>query len=150
MAVSASPKVGGGSEVKLAVLIGLATVFFLMGAWAFNRIIGKADAPKHPEPTWLDVSPVKAQTADGRVLSVKVNLMLKDKDDLDVLKPYEPAFKAIVAQTGSNLSSEDAVGRERILQFGETLKGSINDYLNEERVKPRIKRIAFEEFRLLP
>ncbi|HET8869534.1 MAG TPA: flagellar basal body-associated FliL family protein [Aquabacterium sp.] len=150
MATSASPKFTGGSELKLAVLIGMATVLFLMGAWAFNRIMGQPSEPERPKPTWLGVSPVRAQTSDGRMLSVKVNFMLKSKDDLDELTPYEPAFKSIVAEAGANLSSDDAIGRDNILHFGETVKASVNDYLNEQRIKPRVKRVAFEEFRLLP
>lgn len=151
MAVSAGTKVSGGSEVKLAVLIGTASFVLLMLAWGFNRLILHSRSEnRRPEPTWLSLSQVRSQTSDGRMLSVKVNLMLKDKDDLDELKPYTPAFKAIVAQTGSEMSSEDAVGSQRIVHFGESVKESINDYLNEERVKPRIRRVAFEEFRLMP
>ena len=35
------------------------------------------------------------------------------------------------------------------MQFGATVKESVNDYLNEQQVKARIKRVAFEEFKLM-
>ena len=66
-----------------------------------------------------------------------------------MLKPYEPAFKSLVAEAGSTLDSNDARGADRIMQFGATVKESVNDYLNEQQVKARIKRVAFEEFKLM-
>lgn len=149
MATSATGSRKGGGEQKLAVLIGLVTVLLLAGAWMFNRLT-KADEPARPVPVWLDVSPVTAQMADGRMLQVKVNLQVKDKDDLEVLAPYEPVFKSIVFETGSALSSSEARGSERIIEFGDTVLESVNDYLDEQRVQPKIKRVAFEEFKLMP
>lgn len=150
MAIPSSRRLSfGGSEFKLAVLIGLATLVFLMAAWALNRLI-QPSAPERPVPVWLGVSQVTAQTSDGRMLSVKVNLMLKNKDDVEVLAPYEPVFRSIVADTGASMSSDQATGSERIIQFGQTVKEEVNDYLHEQNVQPRIKRVAFEEFKLMP
>lgn len=139
----------GGGEQKLAVLIGLVTAMLLLGAWGITRFT-KAEDTSRPVPVWLGVSPVTTQTADGRMLQVKVNLQVKDKDDLEVLAPYEPVFKSIVFETGSALSSSEARGSERIIEFGDTVLESVNDYLDEQRVQPKIKRVAFEEFKLMP
>ena len=150
MAIPSSRRLSfGGSEFKLAVLIGLATLVFLMAAWALNRLI-QPSAPERPVPAWLGVSQVTAQTSDGRMLSVKVNLQVKNKDDLEVLAPYEPVFRSIVADTGSAMSSDEATGSERIIQFGKTVREEVNDYLDEQNVQPRVKRVAFEEFKLMP
>jgi flagellar basal body-associated protein FliL len=146
---SGSARSSNGNEVKLAVLIGLGAFVFLLSAWGLNRLM-QPSAPERPIPAWLGVSQVTAQTSDGRMLSVKVNLMLKNKDDLEVLAPYEPVFKSIVAETGQSLSSEETTGSERIVQFGKTVRESVNDYLEEQNVEPRVKRVAFEEFKLMP
>lgn len=146
---SARRRTFGGSEFKLAVLIGLATLAFLMVAWALNRLIQPSE-PERPVPAWLGVSQVTAQTSDGRLLSVKVNLQVKNKDDLEVLAPYEPAFRSIVADTGAAMSSDQATGSERVIQFGKTVREEVNDYLEEQNVQPRVKRVAFEEFKLMP
>ena len=140
-----------GNELKLALLIGLGMMAVLLSVWAYNELIStNKEEVARPVPTWLGVSKVRAQTQDGRTLSVQVNFMLKDKDELEILTPYEPVFKSLVSQAGSELNTEQVTGSERILQFGETVRSSVNDYLNEQHVKPRIKRIAFEEFRLMP
>ena len=149
MATGSSGSRKGGGEQKLAVLIGLVTGLLLLGAWGITRFTQAEDLSR-PVPVWLGVSPVTAQTADGRMLQVKVNLQVKDKDDLEVLAPYEPVFKSIVFETGSALSSSEARGSERIIEFGDTVLESVNDYLDEQRVQPKIKRVAFEEFKLMP
>lgn len=146
---TSSPRASGG-ELKLAILIGFVTLVALLGAWAYTRLSSQPEEPKRPVPTWLGVSPVTAQTADGRILSVKVNLLLKNEEDLDVLRPYEPAFKSLVAEAGSGFDATGLRGPDRILEFGVLVKESVNEYLNEQQVKPRIKRVAFEEFKLMP
>lgn len=138
-----------GNELKLAVLVGLGALVLLLMAWAFNRLM-QPQEPQRPVPAWLGVSKVNAQTADGRMLAVKVNLQLKNQNDLETLAPYEPVFKSLVTEAGASLSSDQAKGRDRIAQFGNTVRDSVNDYLNEQHVKPRVKRVAFEEFTLMP
>ncbi|MGE5452348.1 MAG: flagellar basal body-associated FliL family protein [Acidobacteriota bacterium] len=152
MAAASSGRRGAsGTELKLAMLIGFGMVVVLLAVWAFNQMMaGSEEEIARPVPTWLGVSKVAAQTADGRMLLVKVNFMLKDKDDLDTLTPYEPVFKSLVTELGTSMDSTQVHGSERILQFGEAVRESVNDYLNEQHIKPRIKRVAFEEFRLVP
>lgn len=146
---SAGQGSSSGNELKLAMLIGIVALVLLLMAWAFNRLV-QPEAPERPVPAWLGVSKVNAQTADGRMLTVKVNLLVKNKEDLEVLAPYEPVFKSLVTEAGSALSSDKTTGSERINQFGDTVRNSVNDYLNEQQVKPRVKRVAFEEFTLKP
>ena len=64
---TSSPRASGG-ELKLAILIGLVTVVALLSAWAYTTAwLPSRRRPKRPVPTWLGVSPVTAQTADGRI-----------------------------------------------------------------------------------
>ncbi|MDE2593026.1 MAG: flagellar basal body-associated FliL family protein [Burkholderiales bacterium] len=150
-AASSSQRGASGNELKLALLIGLSMAVVLLSVWAYNQLVSNnAEEVVRPVPTWLGVSKVRAQTQDGRTLSVQVNFMLKDKEELEILSPYEPVFESLVAQVGSEFNTEQVTGSERILQFGDAVRSSVNDYLNEQHVKPRIKRIAFEEFRLMP
>ncbi len=150
-AASTGQRGASGNELKLALLIGLGLAAVLLSVWAYNALVAtNNEEMARPVPTWLGVSKVRAQTQDGRTLMVQVNFMLKDKDELEILTPYEPVFKSLVAQAGSELNTEEVTGSERVLQFGDAVRSSVNDYLNEQHVKPRIKRIAFEEFRLMP
>lgn len=146
---SAQQGATSGNELKLAVLIGLGTMVLLIVVWAFNRLI-QPDEPQRPVPAWLSVSKVNAQTRDGRMLTVKVNFQVKNQDDLETLTPYEPVFKSLISEVGSSLRSDQATGSERIIEFGDTVRNAVNDYLNDQQVKPQVKRVAFEEFTLMP
>lgn len=150
-AASTDQRGGSGSELKLVLLIGMGLIVVWLSVWAYNELVStNNEEVTRPVPTWLGVSKVRAQTMDGRTLSVQVNFLLKDKDELAILSPYEPVFQSLVAQAGSDLDTEQITGSERILQFGDTVRQSVNDYLNEQHVKQRVKRVAFEEFRLTP
>ena len=138
------------SDMKLAVLIAVATLVCLLAARAYTQVASAEAAPQRPVPFWLTVSPISAQTMDGRRLSIKISLEAKNKTDLETLGHYEAAFKFLVAEVSLGFKLDEYQGSERIVQFGDKVAGSINNYLKEQHVSARIKRVTFEEFRLIP
>lgn len=144
-----SPSSSGLSDWLLELVIGVTAVVLAVGVWAFSHYSDPAPQDK-PNPVWLGVSKVVAQMSDGRMVSVKVNLRLAHEDAVDELAPHIPAFKALIQETGAQISREDLQGREGMKHFGKAIVSTLNDYLDERNEPARIKSVAFEELMLMP
>jgi len=146
---SPSPTSSGLSDWLLELVIGVTVVVLAVGVWAFTHYSDQTAQDK-PTPVWLGVAKVMAQMSDGRMVSIKVNLRLDDEDAVDQLEPHIPAFKALIQETGTQLSREKLQGREGMKHFAKAIVGTLNGYLDERNEPARIKSLAFEELMLMP
>lgn len=146
---SPSPASSGLSDWLLELVIGVTVVVLAVGVWAFTHYSDQTAQDK-PTPVWLGVAKVMAQMSDGRMVSIKVNLRLDDEDAVDQLEPHIPAFKALIQETGTQLSREELQGREGMKHFAKAIVGTLNGYLDERNEPARIKSLAFEELMLMP
>ena len=136
----------------MELIVATVVVLLVGDVWLYMYLQdNKQEARKHaPAPTWLSLPKVSAQMTDGEMMQVKVALMLKKKSDKDELAPHAPAFQALVAEVGSEMGPKEITGPDGVTHFGDAIKSSVNDYLKEEGLKGRVKKVAFEELRLKP
>ncbi len=140
----------GISDWLLELVIGLAVVLLGAGVWAYTQFSSQKIDPNRPVPVWLSVPKVMAQTSDGRMINVKVNLRLAKDKDVDVLEPHIPAFKTLIQEASSGLTRDELKDQGGMAQFGKAVKASFNGYLASQDVSARIKDVAFDELMPLP
>lgn len=140
----------GISDWLLELGIGLAVVVLVSGAWAYTYFVSPNIDPSRPVPVWLAVPKVMAQTADGRMVNVKVNLQLAKADDVSLLEPHVPAFKTLIQDVSTDISRDELKQPDGILQFGQAVKATFNSYLKSQDVSARVKNVAFDELMPLP
>lgn len=131
-------------------LIAVATLLIGCAVWAYVQLGQPSSASTRPLPVWLSVPPVVSPTEEGRAVSIKVNLRLAQAEQLKALQPHAEAFKALVQEAGTELSPDDLRDPDLIVQFGASIKATLNNYLRAQRVPERIKAVAFEELRMHP
>lgn len=139
----------GLSDWLLELLIGVTVVVLALGVWAYSHLSTNAPQDK-PRPVWLGISKVITQMADGRMVSVKVNLRLTDENAVAQLEPHIPAFKALIQEAGTQASHDELQSREGMSRFGKAIVTNINDYLNEHEAATKVKSLAFDELILMP
>lgn len=137
------------SDWVMEISIGLGILILGVGAWLFNTY-AKPQASNRPVPIWLGISKVMAQMTDGRMLSVKVNLQLKNKDDQSILEPHATALKAVVEQVAADMNEDEITGPDAMVNLGDAIESGVNDYLREQHLKTRIKHVMFDEMVLMP
>jgi flagellar basal body-associated protein FliL len=136
------------SDWTLAIGIALGALLVAFGTWVYTQW-SAMDKPRNGA-VWLDVPEVQSQLADGRMLSVKVNLRLRNRDDPDMLEGHEPALKAMIEQVGTTMTRADIKGREGVQRYGQAIQQAINGYLQDQHIDERVKTVAFNELVLLP
>ena len=131
-----------GSDWTLAIGIALGALLVAFGAWVFTEM-SAMDKPRNGA-VWLNVPKVISQLADGRMVSVKVNLQLRNKDDPSTLEGHQPALKAMIEQVGTTVSREDIKGADGIQRYGRAIQHAINGYLDDQQIDERVKMVAFD------
>lgn len=140
----------GISDWLLELVIGLAVVVLGSGVWAYTHFSSQNIEQERPKPVWLTVPKVMAQTADGRMVNVKVNLRLAKDKDAGELEPYIPAFKAMIQEASTGITRDELKDQGGMLQFSKAVKASVNGYLKSQDVPARIKDVVFDELMPLP
>lgn len=140
----------GLSDWLLELSIGIVVVVLGLAVWGYTHFSKQDGRQDRPKPAWLAVSKVMTQMGDGRMVNVKINLRLADKRDIDELEPHLPAFKALIQEAGTHMSQEDLQQVGGVKRFGDTIRSTLNDYLEEQHVPERVKDVAFEEMLLMP
>lgn len=148
-AVDTDPPSSGLSDWLLELVIGVTVVVLALGVWAYSHFSANTPQDK-PRPVWLGISKVITQMADGRMVSVKVNLRLTDEQAVGQLEPHIPAFKALIQEAGTQVSHDELQSREGMLNFGKAIVTNVNDYLDEREVATKVKSLAFDELILMP
>lgn len=148
-AVDSSPDSVHVRDWVLELSVGVIAIVLGLAAWLFLQYSSKS-AQEKPHPAWLAVSKVTAQTSDGRMVNIKVNLRLKDQHAIKELDPHIPAFAALIQEVGSEVSRDDLQNMQGIQHFGSLIRTSLNDYLEKQSVHAKIKDVAFDELMLLP
>lgn len=134
----------------LELVIGVGVVVLGFGVWAYTHFASGPATPDRPKPAWLALPKVMAQMSDGRMVNIKVNLRLASDNAIGDLTPHVPAFKALIEETGTRLSRDDLQGAEGMKNLSRTIRTSLNGYLQERDLSPRVKDVAFEEMMLMP
>ena len=137
-----------GGDWTLAIGIALSALLVALGTWVFTQW-SSLEKPRNGA-VWLDVPKVISQLADGRMVAVKVNLRLRNRDDPNVLEGHEPALKAMIEQVGTTMTRTDIKGSDGIQRYGRAIQQSINGYLDDQEIKERVKMVAFDELVLMP
>lgn len=140
----------GISDWLLELVIGLAVVVLGTGVWAYTHFSSQGIEQGRPKPVWLTVPKVMAQTADGRMVNVKVNLRLAKDKDAGELEPHIPAFKAMIQEASTSITRDELKNQGGMQQFSKAVKASVNGYLKSQDVSARIKDVAFDELMPLP
>ncbi len=144
------PPTSGISDWLLELVIGIAVLLLGGGVWIYMHFSSPQTDQERPKPVWLTVPRVMAQTADGRMVNVKVNLRLAKDKDASNLEPHIPAFKAMIQEASAGITRDELKDRDGILLFGKAVKASVNGYLKSQGVTPRIKDVVFDELMPLP
>lgn len=132
----------------LAIGIALGALLVAFGTWVYTEW-SSLEKPRNGA-VWLDVPKVISQLADGRMVSVKVNLRLRNRDDPEVLEGHAPALKAMIEQVGTTMTRTDIKGADGIQRYGRAIQQSINGYLDDQDIEERVKMVAFDELVLMP
>jgi len=140
----------GISDWLLELVIGIVVLVLGISVWAYTHFGPRNAELNKPKPAWLPMPKVMAQTADGRMFNVKINLRLREEGDVSVLEPHIPAFKAMVQEAGTQMSRDDMKEPDGLARFSKAVKTSVNGYLKSQDVLPRVKDVDFEELMLLP
>lgn len=141
----------GPSDWRLELVIGIGVIVLGFGVWVFTHFSGNTPSSQdRPKPAWLALPKVMAQMSDGRMVNIKVNLRLANADAVSELQPHAPAFKALVQDTGTRMSTQALQGMQGMKNFGQAIRASLNDYLRDQEVPTRIKDVAFDEMMLMP
>lgn len=146
---STSASSAPSSHRALALWMSAGALVLGASVWAYTVLSAPA-RPERPQPAWLSMAKVMAQTADGRRVAVKVNLALQQRDDESVLVPHLPAFEALIGTTSADMNREEISGPEGMRHLGEAIQTSINDYLEDRGMPERIRDVAFDQMTLLP
>jgi flagellar basal body-associated protein FliL len=150
MSASPAPDQPSSRDGALPLAFAAAALLLGLGAWAYTSFGAHSSEPSRPVPAWLTISKVMAQMSDGRMVKIKVDLRVQDKDAVGTLKPQTAAFTALIEEVGGHMSREDLQGSEGMARLGSAIQTALNDYLQEQRVPERVKGVAFEELTLLP
>lgn len=145
---AAAPSKGLSNEWLLGICIALATLLVGLGVWVYTNLSDSSFSSR-PQPVWLGVPKVISQMSDGRVMEVKVNLQLKDKDTASHLSDHLAAFSTMIQSVGTSMTKTDIRGADGVKQYGRAIRESLNDYLEEREISARIKHVAFEELTLV-
>lgn len=140
----------GISDWLLELGIGVAVLALCLSVWAYTQFAGASSNPARPKPVWLSVPKVMAQTSDGRMFNVKLNLRLGKEKDVGVLEPHIPAFKTMVQEAGAQVSRDEMKEQAGLARFSQVVKTSLNGYLQSQEISARVKDVAFDEVMLLP
>ncbi|MBI2734125.1 MAG: flagellar basal body-associated FliL family protein [Aquabacterium sp.] len=140
----------GISDWLLELTIGLVAVALGLGVWAYTHWSSPNTSQSRPKPVWLNMPKVTAQTADGRMVNIKVNLRLANGHDADALEPHIPAFTTLLQEASTDITRDDLRDQAGIVQFGKAVKASFNRYLKTHDVAARVKDVAFDELMPLP
>lgn len=140
----------GISDWLLELAIGITVLALGIGVWAYTHLSNQTVEQAKPTPVWLTVPKVMAQTADGRMFNVKLNLRLGKQKDVSVMEPHIPAFKTLVQEASTQMSRDDMKDADGLVRFGKTVKTSLNGYLKAQDVQARVKDVALDEIMLLP
>lgn len=140
----------GISDWLLELAIGIVVLVLGVSVWAYTYFSSQKLEQAKPVPVWLTVPKVMAQTADGRMFNVKLNLRLGKQKDVSVMEPHIPAFKTLVQEASTQMSRDDMKDADGLVRFGKTVKTSLNGYLKAQDVQARVKDVALDEIMLLP
>lgn len=136
------------NDWTLAIVITVGALLVGLGAW-FVTQWSAMDKPRHGA-VWLTVPKVISQLADGRMVSVKINLQLRNRDNPEALEGHQPALKAMIEQVGTTITRDDLKGADGIQRYGRAIQRAINGYLDDQQVDERVKMVAFDELILMP
>lgn len=109
------------------------------------------DTVERVHPVWMALKPVRAQMADGDMLSVKVSLQLSKTRNPDELTAYAGVFGSLVEQAGQRTSRQALRSNDGIERFAIQIQRQLNDYLDEHDAPPsRVTSVMFDELMPLP
>lgn len=140
----------GISDWLLEMAIGAFVLVLGACVWGYAHFSSQKLEHTKPVPVWLTVPKVMAQTSDGRMFNVKLNLQLGKPKDVSLMEPHIPAFTTLVQEVGTQMSRDDMKDADGLVRFGKTVKTSLNGYLKAQDVQARVKDVALDELMLLP
>lgn len=120
-----------------------------VGAWGWQKYAHGPDVPARPTPIYLRIDKIESRMSDGSVLAFKFGLKLGNPKDQQVLGPYAPAFRSQVELITNGLSYEDLAAPDSMIEMGNYIQYTLNDYLTQQGLKPRIQGVLFEDWLLL-
>lgn len=134
--------------VALWILGGLLLVGLL--AWAGSSVVGRFLDEGRPAPVWVDIKPVQAQMADGRMVSVKVNLRLGADDSASELDAYKPVIGTLIQASARRYTREALASPAGMQRLAAEIRDSVNDYLDQHGLGSAVHAASFGEFIILP
>jgi len=132
------------------ILAGAALIATLaMGTWGWQKYAHPPEELVRPAPIYLSIDKIESKMSDGSVLAFKFGLQLKDPKDQQVLGPYAPAFRSMVANLTTELTYQDLSGPDSMTKMGGYIEYTLNDYLTQQGLPQRINGVLFEDWLLL-
>lgn len=137
-------------SVWILILAGSALIATLaLVTWGWQRYVHAPDEVARPVPIYLSIDKIETKMSDGSVLAFKFGLQLKDPKDQQVLGPYAPAFRSMVANLTTELTYQDLSGPDSMTEMGGYIEYTLNDYLTQQGLPQRINGVLFEDWLLL-
>ena len=147
---AATARSDNNRSVWTLILAGAALIATLaLGTWGWQKYASPPDAVARPVPIYLSIDKIESKMSDGSVLAFKFGLQLKDPKDQQVLGPYAPAFRSMVANLTTELTYQDLSGPDSMTEMGGYIEYTLNDYLTQKGLPQRIQGVLFEDWLLL-
>ena len=137
-------------SVWTLILAGAALIALLaLAAWSWQKFVQAPSEQSRPVPIYLSIDKIESKMSDGSLLAFKFGLQLKDPKDQQVLGPYAPAFRSMVANLTTELSYQDLAAPGSMTEMGGYIEYTLNDYLTQKGLPQRIQGVLFEDWLLL-
>jgi flagellar basal body-associated protein FliL len=120
-----------------------------LGAWGWQKYANPSTEVVRPVPIYLSIDKIESKMSDGSLLAFKFGLQLKDPKDQQVLGPYAPAFRSMVANLTTDLTYQDLSAPDSMTEMGDYIEYTLNDYLTQKGLPQRIQGVLFEDWLLL-
>jgi flagellar basal body-associated protein FliL len=147
---AATARSDNNRSVWTLILGGAALIATLaLGAWGWQKYASPPTEVVRPVPIYLSIDKIESKMSDGSVLAFKFGLQLKDPKDQQVLGPYAPAFRSMVANLTTELSYQDLAAPGSMTEMGGYIEYTLNDYLTQKGLPQRIQGVLFEDWLLL-
>ena len=147
---AATARSDNNRSVWTLILGGAALIATLaLGAWGWQKYASPPTEVVRPVPIHLSIDKIESKMSDGSLLAFKFGLQLKDPKDQQVLGPYAPAFRSMVANLTTDLTYQDLAGPGSMTEMGGYIEYTLNDYLTQQGLPQRINGVMFEDWLLL-
>lgn len=137
-------------EGSIAVWIALAVILFGLAAWGTSSLLPQTTAVERPKPMWMKLPTVETQMADGKMVTMDLNLQMQHQRTENSLDDYKAAMAAVVQERVQTKTRKDFATAQGMTDVSKDLKKSLNRFLKNHDMEQRVQSVEYQQFTLLP